>query len=132
MTTMNKTNTTMKSTGSGGATYIAPYIRHNRDSRDIKKMSAFINDSTYLVASDPNTMRDQGSTRNAIYNIKVEGDLNSRYKPNFSTRLNTMIDTNSCINASKNIKKETLNRSFYSFGGNTPIKVALDHKNKVN
>lgn len=48
----------MKSMASGGATFMSPYSRHNRDNRDIKQMSAFLNDSTYLVASDPNTMRD--------------------------------------------------------------------------
>ena len=64
-------------------------------------MSAFLNDSTYLVASDPNTMRDQGQTRNALYNIKLDGDLNSRVKSNMRNRINTMIDTNESVNAFK-------------------------------
>lgn len=93
---------------SAGVSYIAPYVRHNRDYRDIKKMSAFINDSTYLVASNPNTMRDQGGTRNAIYNIKLEGDLNSRYKRSpQDTRLRTMIDTDSSLDMYKKHKKNS-------------------------
>jgi hypothetical protein len=37
----------------------------------LKNLSGFINDSTYFNASDPNSMRNQGNIRNAIYNIKV-------------------------------------------------------------
>lgn len=38
--------------------YIAPYTRINREYRDKKTMRTFFNDSTYLNASDPNSMRD--------------------------------------------------------------------------
>lgn len=38
--------------------YIIPFTRLNRDRRDLKKIGAFLNDSTYINASDPNSMRD--------------------------------------------------------------------------
>lgn len=30
-----------------------------------------MNDSTYFNASDPNSMKNQGGTRNAVYNIQI-------------------------------------------------------------
>ena len=31
-------------------------------------------DSTYTNACDPNSMKDQGLSRNAVYNIKLTGE----------------------------------------------------------
>jgi hypothetical protein len=45
--------------------YIAPFVRMNRDQRDLKRIGGYFNDSTYINASDPNSMRDQGMIRNA-------------------------------------------------------------------
>jgi hypothetical protein len=54
------------------SSYVAPFTRVNRDQRDLKTMGVFMNDSTYLNASDPNSMRDQGMVRNAPYRVNVE------------------------------------------------------------
>ena len=35
-----------------------PYTRINREMRDTKRLAFFMNDSTYVNASDPNSMRD--------------------------------------------------------------------------
>lgn len=34
----------------------------------MKSMEGFMNDGTALNMGDPNSMRDQGQTRNAVYN----------------------------------------------------------------
>lgn len=57
----------------------------------------------------------------------MEGDLKSRHNTNYKNRINTMIDTESGVNAYKPEKKDSMNRTFYSFGGRTPIKAAFDH-----
>jgi hypothetical protein len=36
-------------------------------------------DSTYMVASDPNTMRDTGATRNAEYFVKGDPGISIFY-----------------------------------------------------
>lgn len=61
----NQMAATLSSASSGdrGVTssqYIMPFVRNNRDHRDRKKMKMYLNDSTHLNPSDPNTMRDQG------------------------------------------------------------------------
>jgi hypothetical protein len=38
----------------------------------MKRMDGYMNDGTGLNASDPNSMRDQGGTRNAQYVIEVK------------------------------------------------------------
>ncbi len=40
--------------------FIMPYTRINRDYRDRKKLGVYLNDSTHINPSDPNSMRDQG------------------------------------------------------------------------
>lgn len=49
--------------------YIAPFTRLNKDQNELKKNNMFMNNSTYLNASNPNSMRDQGQVRNAVYNF---------------------------------------------------------------
>ena len=39
-----------------------------------QKRGYFMVDSTYLVASDPNSMRDTGPLRNAVYSVKDSVD----------------------------------------------------------
>ena len=71
----NKMSATMTS-GFGGAAssqYIIPHVRLNRDHREKKKLSLYLNDSTHLNPSDPNTMIDQGQVRNSPYNMDIEG-----------------------------------------------------------
>lgn len=52
--------------------YIMPFTRVNRDYRDKKNLNLYLNDSTYLNPSDPNSMRDQGIIRNAPYNVDTK------------------------------------------------------------
>jgi hypothetical protein len=49
--------------------YIMPFTRVNRDYRDRKKLTVYVNDSSYSNPSDPNSMTDQGQIRNAPYAI---------------------------------------------------------------
>ena len=37
-------------------------------------MNGYFNDSSYLNASDPNSMVDQGMARNAVYNAYIGQD----------------------------------------------------------
>jgi hypothetical protein len=53
---------------------IAPYQRHNRDLKVIKNSPFYFVNSTYINASDPNSMRDQGKRiGNAEYSINILG-----------------------------------------------------------
>jgi len=83
--------------------YSFPFARHNQDQKLMKHSLGFMNDSSYKNASDPNSMIDQGVTRNAVYNVDLT-DV-----PNINS---------SVYSKSLNIhNQEVLNRSFYSFGG---------------
>lgn len=57
---------------------MAPYVRINREAFDVKKMGGFINDSSYSNACDPNSMRDQGCIRNAIYHLSIKDANNNK------------------------------------------------------
>ena len=64
----------------------------------------FMNDSTYRNASDPNSLLDQGMTRNAVYNIRL-------------TELPAVSDsTYSKVLPKKDKEKAVLNKTFYSCG----------------
>ena len=49
---------------------VRKYIKDPRLLFEAKKAPYYLIDSTYTVASDPNTMRDTGATRNALYFIR--------------------------------------------------------------
>jgi hypothetical protein len=49
---------------------IRPYVKDNQPLQSIKSRPYFMVDSTYTVAADPNTMRDNGPLRNAQYYVK--------------------------------------------------------------
>ncbi|MFM7853650.1 MAG: hypothetical protein ACKO96_17445, partial [Flammeovirgaceae bacterium] len=53
---------------------IRKYIKDPRLLFEAKKSPYYLIDSTYTVASDPNTMRDTGATRNALYFIRDDVD----------------------------------------------------------
>ena len=63
-----------------------------------------MNDSSYKNASDPNSMLDQGGTRNAVYNVRMS-DVPPIYDSAYSKVLRH-----------QEADKELLNRSFYAFG----------------
>lgn len=83
------------------SSYSIPFTRTNQD-HNLKKFSiGFMNESTYSNACDPNTMTDQGHSRNAVYNVVLEGHPDIR-ENSYSKAL---------------FPPESLNKSFYSFGG---------------
>ena len=47
---------------------VAPFSRLNQTRMSLKGMQGFMSDGTALNMGDPNSMRDQGGTRNAVYN----------------------------------------------------------------
>ena len=57
---------------------IRHFLRDGKSPHLLKNRPYFMVDSTYTVASDPNTMRDAGPLRNAIYisrdHLPVQGD----------------------------------------------------------
>lgn len=81
-------------------------------------------DSTYLNAGNPNSMKDNGATRNCAYiaeigecHSKVNSHLKSAGKPEYSGYL-----------IQKGINTQT-NNVFYSFGGSKSIKnPRVDHE----
>ena len=50
---------------------LRPYVKENRDLNTKKDSRYFMIDSSYLIPSDPNTMRDGGPARNSEYYFTV-------------------------------------------------------------
>ena len=113
--------------------FIMPFVRHNRDYRDHKNLGVYVNDSTHINPSDPNSMRDQGQARNAPYNIqslayntvhnRADSELGkSTYARSWKGFPASTDERGSTAYVSGNIKnRDVLNQSFYRFGGRTPI-----------
>ena len=51
--------------------YPFSYQRLNLDQKLVKYQMGYMNDSSYRNASDPNSLIDQGITRNAVYNVRL-------------------------------------------------------------
>lgn len=51
---------------------VAPFTRLNQTKMTYKAMDGFMSDGTALNMGDPNSMRDQGQTRNAVYNGQIK------------------------------------------------------------
>lgn len=121
--------------------FIMPFVRHNRDYRDHKNLQVYVNDSTHVNPSDPNSMRDQGQARNAPYNIeslayhtvhnRAESDMGkSTYSQSWKGFPASTDERGSTAYVSGNIKnRDVLNQSFYRFGGRTPI---AKHVNSID
>jgi hypothetical protein len=137
----------MRSTYSGSlgrttsSQYIMPFVRHNRDYRDHKNLQVYVNDSTHINPSDPNSMRDQGQARNAPYNIeslayhttqnRAGSEMGkSSYSQSWKGFPASTDERGSTAYVSGNIKnRDVLNQSFYRFGGRTPI---TKHVNSID
>lgn len=95
-------------------------------------------DSTYMVASDPNTMRDTGATRNAEYFVKGDPGISIFYlsdkhanKHQDYVKLKTSLNTTTGFMKKRNLDKRNNNnvqkiinydnRAIYSYGGKTSI-----------
>ena len=87
---------------------VAPFTRLNQTKSNMKQMQGFVSDGTALNMGDPNSMRDQGQTRNAVYNgaIKYNSHKSERSVP-YKTFLR---------------RDGAQNQSFYSFGGSKMIR----------
>ena len=81
-------------------------------------------DSTYLVASNPNTMRDLGPCRNAEYYFAPSGAFDET--SGMRNTAQTMSQSQSPIKVGKTFLK---NRDGYSFGGKTRFGDLHHHKN---
>jgi hypothetical protein len=100
------------------ATTLKPYHRSNIDRKLIKKGNYYMIDSTYMVASNPNTMRDLGPCRNAEYYYTVDGD------DDLSGYQNTMQSFGS------NQTPQQLRQQYIKSKGNKSIQNIIDYKNK--
>lgn len=91
-----------------------------------------MNDSTYLNASDPNSMRDQGHTRNAVYNVGIEDNpkLHSKYLSSIAFS-KTQSDFSSEGYAEYLRRNGATNNTFYSFGGKSGIKETIKGSNPL-
>lgn len=123
---------------STGSTTIHPYHRSNLDRKVLKRGNFYMLDSTYLVASNPNTMRDQGPCRNAEYYFAPSSDLDD-----LSGYRNTM-QSNSSWHTPDQMRKQYIktkgnkdiqeiidykNKGVYSYGGRSNIGSGFQHKN---
>ncbi len=126
-------------TNTSGATMaVHPYHRSNINRNALKQGNYYMVDSTYLVASNPNTMRDQGPCRNAEYH----------FRPSTSDGRDAGLSTNGFATFSyqnpQNARKQFVkqkgnkevqnvidhrNRGVYSYGGKTKIGGRFHHKN---
>lgn len=86
---------------------VLQYARLNSGQQETKEINSRMLDSTYVNASDPNSMRDQGQVRNAVYSFQVE-QFKPRPKGDYYRQLVP--------------KDKPSNNSFYSFGGKSTIK----------
>ena len=50
------------------------HVRLNQGVQGVKQLKARLIDSTYLNASDPNSMRDLGTVRNAEYHFGISSN----------------------------------------------------------
>jgi hypothetical protein len=95
-------------------------------------------DSTYMVASNPNTMRDNGPCRNAEYYVQYEPDGSEvqSYQRTIESQhdwTDPQKNRSQFIKGQGNKKIQNLidhpNRDVYSYGGKTKMGNAYHHKN---
>jgi len=140
--TSNLTSTAFENTGFTNNTAaeltIHPYHRSNLDTKALKKGSFYMIDSSYLVASDPNSMRNQGPCRNAEYYFQPstqEGSVKGFSTTGFSysSSVNPQKARRLFIKNKGNKRVQNIidhkNRGVYSYGGKTKIGSRFHHKN---
>lgn len=125
-----------------GSSNLRPYFKTNQDNNMMKKGFQHmmpINNSSYLIASNPNSMRDQGLCRNAVYSVGEpepgQTDADSMYlgQDEFlgsSANFDPNAERLGYIKSSHGDRKvqgvlEYRNRDLYSFGGRTRIQSAM-------
>ena len=114
-----------------GTNVLRPYQRHNRDHFVAKTTPYYMLDSSYLVPSDPNTVRDNGPCRNAEYAFhQSRPDLGARtlsgdrLMRTWSTLRSGQQRAEPAKNAVYSVVKSP-NKSLYRFGGTTKIAAAV-------
>ena len=110
---------------------LRPYQRHNRDHYVAKTSPYYMLNSSYLVPSDPNTMRDNGPCRNAEYNFhQSRAELSARplsgdrLMRTWSTLRGGQPRPEPFNNAISSVVKSP-NKSLYRFGGKTKIDAVI-------
>ena len=87
---------------------VAPFTRLNQTKKNMKMMEGFMSDSTAVNVGDPSSMRDQGQTRNAVYNGRIAfSESKSMQRLPYKSFLP---------------RDGPQNQSFYSFGGKKMIR----------
>lgn len=119
--TFNQTGFTNQSVTSNT---IHPYHKSNLDRKILKRGNYYMIDSTYLVASNPNTMRDLGPCRNAEYYFTPSWGYDET-----GAMKNTFQTINSSQSPEKVGKTFFKNKDGYSFGGKTKFGDMTHHKN---
>lgn len=79
----------------------------------MKRLGGYVLDSTYMNASDPNSMRDAGMTRNAVYVAQIGNPVQSATRTPKRSAYDRFI-----IPTAKN------DNTTYSFGGKTSFNKA--------
>lgn len=117
---------------------IHAYHRSNLDRKLLNREKFHMIDSSYLVASDPNTMRNLGPCRNAEYYFRPpteEGSMGtfSNTGMSFISYQNPQKSREQFVKNKGNTKIQSIidhkNRDVYSFGGKTRIGQRYHHKN---
>lgn len=126
-------------TNATGATMaVHPYHRSNLNRNSLKQGNFYMLDSTYLVASNPNSMRDQGPCRNAEYYFRPstsDGREDGFSASGFATfsYQNPQHSRRQFVKSKGNKQVQDVldhkNRGVYSYGGNTKIGARFHHKN---
>ena len=86
---------------------VAPFTRLNQSKMTMKAMEGFMSDGTALNVGDPNSMRDQGNTRNAVYNGQIRFKESKSVQKPYKQFLR---------------RDGPSNNTFYSFGGSKQIR----------
>lgn len=131
-------NQTNMSGNSVTATSIRPFNKTNVNQNLLKKGNFYMIDSTYLVASNPNTMRDNGPCRNAEYYVQL--DPSQEDADGYNNTLRSQFEWSDpqknrmgYVKGKGNKKIQNLidypNKDVYSFGGKTKMGASYHHKN---
>ena len=94
---------------------VLKHVRLNNGIQGCKDLKSRMIDSTYVNASDPNSMRDLGQTRNAVYTWHAD---NTRVSHSASKSYNKFLVP----------KTKPSNHTFYSFGGRSGINEFRDNE----
>lgn len=93
---------------------VLKHVRLNNGIQGCKELKSRMIDSTYVNASDPNSMRDLGQTRNAVYTWGAQQGAPNSASKSYSKFLVP--------------KNKPTNNTFYSFGGKSGMNEFRDNE----